>query len=106
MLAVDFFLSGGPLRNAVAGEARFFGASFEVFADQAVHQDVAIVLIGDERFESWLVVNGVGALTLADVPVVVGKEADFARVVGIVGEAKAAHEDVAVEVHGVGAGEA
>jgi hypothetical protein len=58
-----------------------------------------VVLIGDERAALRVEIDGVGALALVDVPVVVDEQAHLARDGGVVTDTHSPDQRVTVEVH-------
>ena len=108
-----------PLRDRIAAQLAVFGvapgtlrpANFLRAArvpgnprfpvDDAIHEEISIVLIVDDRPRLRIVERGIANLRPANPEIVMKKHADLTRAVRVVPNDDTAHQDVLVEIHGV-----
>ncbi len=106
MLPVDILVARRPGVHAFVGLPAFARSPGprRAIAHEAADEQVPAILVGEECLQLGCVEDGIGAFTLAEVPIMVEEQPHLARSVGTIRHLETADEEVAVEVHRVVAG--
>ena len=86
---VKLFIARGPIINAL------------VIAHLAAHQKVHQPLIGHQRVDFGAIIDGIAALRLPQVPIIMQEHTHIARMAGLVLDLDAPQQHVAIDIDGI-----